>query len=358
MVEKSRKVKAILRILELFHIYGELNAGKLFKILKEENLIGKNSRRLLNYYLDELKKAGFIELRGKGRGAVWLLKRKLFESGIRVDEEAAAVLILLVLSMPRFLFKNLRREIERIFKRLGIDPEILNHLERDIDVRYLYGIRAEKFLIRLAKVIAAIEQRRYVNIVYNKKGREIRELLPIGICLRKGKIYISAIDPLGSRKHFALERIEAIYTGSKIYRGRHFPTPPALALFFSEKPFLFGVEMDKPLMLSPEDLETDFGIFHAEIEGGRLKRIYLVGFTGEYFASRFLTFLYGPVIAPNEEMLRLAKRKGMDRLVPTLDLSDLKVNLKRFEEFLKTTEEVLKKRLQNLERSRSPGRTV
>jgi predicted DNA-binding transcriptional regulator YafY len=349
----SGKIQVILRILELFSTYKELSAGRILSKLVSEGYMKPSSRRLLNYYLEELQRLGIIELKGKGRGAKWHLKKESSGSTCNLDKEQKALIALGVLSMPDFLVESLRSELETLFEKVGLSKEMLAALGLDIHVKYLYGLAVQGHLGKLANILEAIKNKKFVTVVYDKgKGEEVRTLLPIGVALRRGKIYMTAVDRDGKRKIFALERIKGIVEREKRYGGRHYPRPDYYLTLDEEKAFVFGMELDKKLPLTEKELSFSPLVFYHKIENGeRLKKIYLVGFTGRYFASRFIPFLYGKLLYPDEHILSIARRKKLNNFFPSLELSDPEENQKRFYNFMKTLKEILVQRQTILEKS-------
>jgi len=340
-------VATIIRILELFAAYKELSAGKILEKLVSEGYMRPTSRRLLNYYLEELEKLNIVELKGKGRGARWSLKKSFLADGCKLEEEQKALIYLALLSLPDFMGKDLEEEISNLFQNLGYPTHLVKTMGRDIHAKYLWGVAATKQLGKLARIINAISEKKYLNIVYEKRKNEIRKLLPVGVMLRKGKLYLTAIDKDGKRKTFALERILTLTVLDKNYAGKHYPEHPFYASFDDrEKAFVFGVEVNKPLPAKEEHMGFSPLIFHREIEEGVIKKIYLVGFTGDYFASRFMLFVYGKLIPPDREMLELARKKRLNLRFPTLELAYPEENLARFKQFVKNLEEHLTKRVQ------------
>jgi len=341
------KVATVIRILELFAAYRELSAGKILEKLVAEGYMKPSSRRLLNYYLEELGKLNILELKGKGRGAKWVLKRDLFGGRCKLDNEQQALIYLAFLSLPDLMAKDLKEDISTLFNNLGIPETAFDTMGRDIHIKYLWGISPQKQLFKIAKILRAISEHRYINLAYEKRKNELRRLLPIGITLRKGKLYLTAIDRDGKRKTFALERIIFIELSTKTYSGKYYPQQPFYAAFEDrEKAFVFGVEVNKPLPAKKEYLTFSPLIFHHEIEGNVIKKIYLVGFTGDYFASRFMLFVYGKLIPPSADMLNIARKRRLNNIFHNLELANLSENLNRFSEFVKALNYQLLSRLQ------------
>jgi DNA-binding transcriptional ArsR family regulator len=339
----SGKVAAVIRILELFNTYGELSAGKILEKLSSEGLVKPSSRRLLNYYLEELEKLGLVELKGKGRGARWVLKKR--PAPCNIDGFQKALIYLAVASLPDFMLKDLRDEIRTLFRNLGCGEHLADAVGVDPHLRYLWGVAPRQQLGKLSQILKAIGEKRFLSVIYEKRQNELRKILPVGVYLRRGKLYLTAVDHLGTRKTFAVEKILKISPSEKTYGGKHYPKHPFYAHFEErEKPFLFGLEVNKKLPLREEFAAFSPLIFHAETEGEVVKKVFLVGFTGDYFASRFLPFVYGRLIPPSDEVIELARRKKVGETFPSLPLTE-EENLSRFKEFLKTLGAHLRRRL-------------
>jgi len=83
-------------------------------------------------------------------------------------------------------------------------------------------------------------------------------------------------------------------------------------------------------------LETQFFVE----ENNKYYFIYLVGFTGDRFAQKFLIILYDEILEPSPKMLKVARSQKLHKKFKGLTY-DLEENLKRFSLFLECLEKHL-----------------
>ena len=349
---ENKKWAALFRILEILHAYNNLNAGRIFEILSNEGYLPSNgaspsARRSLNNYLKELEEFGFIEKRGRGRNVRWHIKRSFIRDGCFLLPQQKAVLILLLLTAEEVLLRNLEEDLKLILSRFWGNGEVFSHLSRDINSKYLYAVNFKNLLPVLGKIIEAIEGRRYVSILF-KEEKVYRKLLPTGLGIRNGKIYFIALLENGEERTFALENIASLSVRGETYGGDHYPRPNNY-LLYGEKPFVFGIYVGKDLRISKGVINFHPFVFHRTFSpsGETVEKIYLVGFDSQYFAKNFLPYLYDP-IPPNEEMLLIARRKGIDKAYPGLKLDDINHHQKTFRNFLKKARNELASRLKRV----------
>jgi hypothetical protein len=333
-----KKLRMLLRILDIFHAYGEINAGRILKILDAEGFFSADKkedskRRLLNYYLSELEALGYIGLKGEGRGARWYLKKNIFKDGCFLLDEQKALFVLSILNSEDLFFNSTFEELANLMSKLSLSPKLLGHLSLDPHVRYFWGVNVQKILPIVSKIILALEGQRYISALF--KGEKVyHSLLPISLGMRRGRVYLVAIEgKTGKRKVLPLEKIDQISLKDNRYKGKHFPSASPFLTLPNEEVFIFGMELNKKIPYNTDLLSFSRLIFHYEIEGDILRKIYMVGFTGEYFASRFVLFLNRNLIPPSVEIIRIAKKKKVDKLFPGLS-SSVEVNRERFDKFL------------------------
>jgi len=337
------KIDVLFRILEIFQAYKEVNAGKILEILSAEGYFGDEKketakRRLLNYYLSELESLGYIELVGRGRAAKWILKKDFIQdSCFLVDDQKALILLGLLLSEDPFLRSTLY-DWEKLFLKFELDPALAERLSHDTAVRNLWGINASKLLPLISRIAEAIRTKSYLEVKF-KDGREAR-CLPLGIGSRAGFLYLVALDETGNRVYHKLEKLDAVSIKEQRYKGKKYPYLYPYLCLPGEKAFVFGLELNERVE-EPSLLSFSRLVFHQEFEGNLLRKVFLVGFTGEYFASRFLPFAAYRILPPTPEIVRLAVRREVDKRFSDIP-TDAEENLVRFRSFVAN----LKRRLE------------
>jgi hypothetical protein len=283
----------------------------------------------------------------KGRRTHWILKKSPWDRQCFLLPHQKALIILLLLTTEDIFIELLKDDIENILIRCDFKKAFLDYIAKDIHIKYFYGIHPEHVLSILSKIVLAIENENYINLTY-KKTKNFERVLPIGLGMRRGKIYLIAYEEQGEKRTIALENITSITILNLKYSGSKFPKPEKF-LTFVEKPFVFGLILNKDTNLDSNILTFHPLIFKAEVENNIIREIYLVGFDGDYFAKRFLNFPFENFIPPDAKLLILAKKKRLDKQFPQLVLDDLNENLKRFENFVENLREVLKEKYQNVE---------
>jgi predicted DNA-binding transcriptional regulator YafY len=202
MPENSRKkFLVLLRILEIFQSYKTLKIGKLISILKDDGLLNgseQSIRRVINYYLQELQEFGYIEKRGKGRGTHWILKKSTWDRQCFLLPHQKALIILLLLTTEDIFIELLKDDIENLLIRCDFKKAFLDYIAKDIHIKYFYGIHPEHVLSILSKIVLAIENENYINLTY-KKTKNFERVLPIGLGMRRGKIYLIAYEEQGEK---------------------------------------------------------------------------------------------------------------------------------------------------------------
>ena len=350
----AQKFTVLFRILELLLAYGNLKAGQLMDKLVDEGYFyadadRKTVRRLLNYYLKQLEDWDFIERSGKGRSLRWKLKRSFVRDNCFLTAEQKAILTTIILSADEFAKSAFEGELREILKRLSFEEHTIDALSSDINLRYLYGVDFKKVLPLMKKLFEALERKRFVSLLY-RGDRVYAKLLPIGFAVRNGKLYMVALEEKGEKRYFSLERISNLSLLQRGYPGNSFPKPSKFAMF-GEKPFVFGMRIDANLYVPDEFLKFHPLVFFHRGEEGKGYEIYMVGFDSDYFAARFMVFVFNSFIAPNGEILKLAKLKQLKMDFPELDLEDLETQTARYNSFLNRLRKSLSLRLKRVERA-------
>jgi len=336
--KEKNKIGILLRILEIFDAYQEISAGRILEILTAEGYFPTEKkvsakRRLLNYYLSELEQLGYIELKGRGRAARWVLKKSFIKDECFLIENQKTLMLLGLLFSDEPFLNSTLPDWKRLMAKLEIGPTLLSHISLDIGIKNLWGLNFGRCLPIISKVVEAIRERSYISVLF-KDEKKYQNFLPVGLGARQGFLYIIALEETGTRRFIPIQNISYITLKKKQYKGKKFPYLQPYLCFPNEQPFIFGLELQVPVE-QPKNISFTKLIFHTHYENGILKRVYMVGFTGDYFANRFLPFLSYRLIPPNEEMLYIALRKEIDKKISNISTA-LEENKKRFKEFLLT----------------------
>ena len=341
--KEKGKIGVLFRILEIFQAYKEISAGRILEILVSEGYFSENKkdsakRRLLNYYLSELERLGYIELIGRGRAAKWVLKRNLIKDDCFLIEDQKALMLLGILLSEDIFVRSTAEDLKKLLTKFDIETDLLKHLSGDIGVKNLWGLNFEKFLPLISKILEAIRRKSYISVLF-KNENNYRKFLPIGLGARAGFLYLIALEETGDRRYLPLETISYVAIKEQKYKGKKYPYFYPYMCFPHEKAFVFGLEINERLEVAKNVVFSNL-IFHYELEGELLRKVYLIGFTGDYFAGKFVQFAAYKILPPDEEMLKVAARKEVDKKFSTLS-TDLKENRNRFTQFLRGLKKAL-----------------
>ncbi len=361
MGKKSKdvhKFPTLFRILELLLAHDGLNAGRLMQKLIEEGYFNhgadeKTIRRLLNYYLKQLEDWGFIERRGRGRTLKWYLKNGTFRQSCYLTSEQKAILTTLLLSADEFTRNLFDGELREILKKLSFEEHTADAMLSDVNFRYLYGTDFKKLLPLMKKIFEALEGKRFISLLYMGE-RVYAKLLPLGFAIRNGRLYMVALEEKGEKRYFSLERISNLSLLDRTYPGKKFPSAGKFALF-GDKPFVFGMRIDAKLYISPDFLKFHPLVFFNEGDDQKGYTLYMVGFDSDYFATRFMVFVFNEFYPPNGDMLKLAKEKELELLFPELEPDNGELQKERYHSFLRRLRLALRTRLRRVERALGAG---
>ena len=354
------KFKVLFRILELLHHYENLQAGQILQKLVDDGLLstaekGNSVRRLLNYYLKELEYLGFIEKRGRGRNTTWKIKRRFIYDNCALLPHQKGLLLLLILIGEETLLKGLNGEVINLVKRLGLDPQLLYALKRDICFKYIKAMDTTSILHLLGKIAEALQEGCYIQVFLKGEDELPFKLKPLGLGIRGGKLYLVAeeVSPYqgNGTKFLPLDRIQNI----SLLRWEKFTKQRGAAdslymLGNGEKPFIFGLQPDDTAGETVGESSFHPFIFHVENKESGKPVFYLIGFNSNYFATCFLPHLGEPV-APHWEMLKIARQKGISKLFPKIPLEDLTYHRKLYIDFLKLLRQQLTMRLNSVKKA-------
>ncbi len=344
--KEKGKIGVLFRILEIFQAYKEINAGRILEILTSEGYFSEEKketakRRLLNYYLTELENLGYIELKGRGRAARWVLKKNLIKDDCFLIEDQKALMMLGILLSEDLFIRSTANDWKKLMVKFEVEPELLDRLSLDIAVKNLWGLNFGKYLPTVSKIIEAIRQKKYITVLF-KNEATYRKLLPLGLGARKGYLYLVAVEETGNRRYIPVENITYISLKDQHYKGKKFPYLYPYLCFPGEKAFVFGMEVGERVE-NPKNLAFSNLVFYHEMEGNLLKKVYMVGFTGDYFAGRFIPLASYRLLPPNEEILRVAVKKEVDKRFSDIS-TDPAENMNRFKQFLLSLKKILEQK--------------
>ena len=326
------------------------------KGILKDNYPEGSERRKLNRALEFLEQEDYIESRypvAKGRKPQeWRVNLKNLPYLVSLTEEELISLLTLMAFVPENykkleVFEPLKDLIARLGK--GIDSSKREIIENSFSYENQF---LEKFLRldnkNLLPVHQAILNRNSLIVKY--KGSNPFELFPIKIFVYNGILYLGAINEEKEFRTYHLAGIKIIDFGKKqvpkyLYR-KYKNTAFAME---HEKPFIFGIKVSlKDSLLyfkNPTIFPTQFFI-QTEKE---YYLIYLVGYTGSRFTSRFLVEEIIEIIPPQNEMIEKAKSGKLKEIHPGLSFG-IKENQKRFKTFIRDFESFINQRREALEK--------
>ncbi|WP_022846175.1 WYL domain-containing protein [Desulfurobacterium sp. TC5-1] len=184
-----------------------------------------------------------------------------------------------------------------------------------------------------------------MSLIVSYKGSEFFKIQPLKVFVYNGIMYLCALIENKTFRTFHISGLKIIDKHSEKpdkFLSRKFRK--TTFLFEEEKPFLFGARVAFKESLSffknPLLFPTQF---YLKKEEERHFEVFLVGFTGYRFASRFLVEEIIEILPPDKSIIKKAKEKELTKHYPELIYS-LKENRKRFQSFLKTFDTLIKQR--------------
>ncbi len=356
-VEEHHRVEFLLEILKIL-----LQSGNFIKtrdihkqlflrgLLSDTNPAGKE-RRKLNRALQFLESIGYAESKYpeiKGRKSQeWRANQRAFPVLTSITEEELTSLLTFSSFIPENykhleIFKPFVNLIKRLRKEFNREK-----LER-IEFSFVYEPQfLEKFVDinqkELKMIYHAIIEGKSLIVSY--KGSDFFKIQPLKVFVYNGIMYLCALIENKTFRTFHISGLKIIEEHpEKPDRFLFKKFRKTTFLFEEEKPFLFGARVAFKDSLSffknPLLFPTQF---HLEKEEDRHFEVFLVGFTGYRFASRFLVEEIIEIISPNKQIINTAKQEKVTENYPELSYS-LKENQKRFQSFLKTLDTLIKQR--------------
>ena len=326
------------------------------KGILKNNSPGSSERRRLNRTLEFLEQEGYIESKHinlKGRvPQEWKINKKALPYLTSLSEEELVSLLTLMAFIPESykklsIFKPLLGLISRLSEE--IDEEKKKRIENFFSYEPQF---LERFVTfddgNLKQIHDAILNGKALIVSY--KGSNHFKLFPLKVFVYNGILYAGGIDSEKEYKTYYLGGLKIIgetkETISEFLRKKYEKSNFA---FEDEKPFLFGIKVcpkwGMEFFEEPIIFPTQF--FFQRNKDNYL--IYLVGYTGSRFTSRFLVEEVIEIIPPTKEIIAKAKELKLKEKFSGVTFN-LKENRKRFKFFVKELGEFLSQRLITFEK--------
>ncbi len=309
-----------------------------------------SDRRKLNRVLSFLETEGYVEserLTSRGRKPQrWRVNHSALPYLVSISDDELVSLLTFATFVPA-TYRNLRifspflQLLCRLSKR--IDPQKKELVENS----FVYESQfLEKFLEfderLLYQVYNAVIENKALRVKY--KGSRSFKIHPIKIFVYNGVLYVGAVgeDKVYRTYHLSgLKILEELKDSLPMFYRRRFEN--VTFVIREEKPFLFGVKValkeGMDYFPAPQIFPTQF--FFKREDDGYL--IYLVGFSGSRFTSRFLVEEITEILPPSEEIIKVAKNLKLKVQYNALTYG-LKNNKRRFDIFIKDLSMFVKQR--------------
>ena len=324
-------------------------------ILKD-NSPGSSERRKLNRMLELLEHEDYIKskhINPKGRvPQEWKINKKALPYLTSLSEEELVSLLTLMAFIPEnykklSIFEPLLGLISRLSEE--IDEEKKKRIENSFPYESQFLERFVKFDDRnLKQIHDAILNGKALIVSY--KGSDCFKMFPIKIFMYNGILYVGAINNRNEYRTYYLAGLKIIgelnETISQYFRKKY---EKATFTLEEEKPFLLGIRVyakeGMKYFKEPVIFPTQFFLK----QEGKNYLVYLVGYTGSRFTSRFLVEEIIEIIPPTNKIIAKAKELKVKETFPMLTFS-LRENRKRFKLFVEELGEFLNQRLTTFEK--------
>ncbi|WP_456456013.1 helix-turn-helix transcriptional regulator [Thermovibrio sp.] len=318
-----------------------VSTKELYESLKRKGLLNstneKVERRKLLRALKTLEELGYVNVNEKSKEKFWQIRKEEFKFLLYLDFEELTSFIFLLSLFPKTykdipLFSKAFNAISRYENELSEEERELLKLSFErvptFNERY---VKIEEEYFKL--IVKGIIKKELLYIQYKNKGYII---LPIKIFSYNGLFYLGSLTEKGELKTFLISRIEKVIPmGTSPSQKNSIKREEVIFEIPRELPFLFGAvfpesyaretEIKRGIKFSP------FQFYIEKTKEGILT--YLVGFTGRRFASWFLMEKVRKLIKPNQQIIKIAKEKGIKKEVKKLTYQ-LRENERRFQEFI------------------------
>jgi len=326
------------------------------KGILKDNSPKSSERRRLNRTFELLEHEGYIEskhINPKGRiPQEWKINKKALPYLTSLSEEELVSLLTLMAFIPENYKKlSIFEPILGLINRLSeeIDEEKKKRIENSFPYESQFLERFVKFDDKnLKQIHNAILNGKALIVRY--KDSDCFKLFPLKVFVYNGILYVGGIDSKKEYKTYHLGGLKIIdetnETISEFLRKKYEKSNFA---FEDEKPFLFGIrvypEWRMEFFEEPVIFPTQF--FFQRNKDDYL--IYLVGYTGSRFTSRFLVEEVIEIIPPTNEIIAKAKELKVKEKFSAVTLS-LRENKKRFKLFVEELGEFLNQRVTTFEK--------
>ena len=314
----------------------EISVFELRERLKRKGLLpDENSVRKFYYYIQKLEEEGFAisERRGKKKYLKPLLGTK---NSIVLGSRWSGFITFLLLALPNVYRHRFGEELKKFSEHLlGFD--LTKHLSGDFFLREMVFLPQRDLFETLGLLVKALRHNWIVSalLVEDKAVK----FVPKHLHFRDGKIYILGPSPEGDIVKLRLDYIKALTAVGREEKAAAWAVSPELLYESNEKPFVFGIAFHRVYMhAGKNDPDIIFPTQYYAKMDGEYHIYYLLGFTGDRFAQKFLTILYDEIIEPRLGMLKMVDLIGDFYPKPPHRLEE---NEKRFLLFLETLEKHL-----------------
>ncbi len=320
---------------ELFQS-GEVSVYELRERLKRKGILpDEGSVRKFYYYIQKLEEEGFVisEKMGKKKYLKPLLGTK---NSIVLGDRWSGFIAFLLLALPN-IYRNRFGEELRKFSEHLLGFDLTEHLSGDFYFREMVFLPERDLFETLGLLIKALRHN-WVVSVFTVEEKAVK-FVPKHLHFRDGKIYLLGPSPSGDVVKLRLDYIKALTAVGREEGAAGWKFSPELLYEPNEKPFVFGIAFHRVYMHAGKN-EPDIIFptqYYAKMDG-EYYIYYLLGFTGDRFAQKFLTILYDEIIEPRSGMLNKVDLLGDLYPKPPQQLEE---NERRFLLFLETLEKHL-----------------
>jgi hypothetical protein len=322
----------------------------------ESSLPTSKDRKRLNRILSFLESQGYVEsekINPRGRTPQrWRINQNALPYLVSISDEETVSLLTFATFVPETyrnlpVFSPFLELLCRLNKRLDESKKELVENSFVYETQFL-----EKFVPfdheTLMQIHKAIIENKSLRVRY--KNSDAFKIFPLKIFVYNGVLYVGALREDKIYRTYYLSGLEILEelneTLPKFYRKKFEKVTFTLE---EEKPFLFGAKVALKeginFFSEPQIFSTQF--FFKREKSGYL--IYLVGFLGPRFTSRFLVEEIIEIIPPSREMAEMAKELRLREKYPDLSYS-LNKNRKRFLTFMREFSLFVEQRVKVLEK--------
>ncbi len=282
----------------------------------------------------------------------WRVNEKVLPYLVSISDEEMVSLLTFATFVPETyrnlpIFSPFLELLYRLNKRLdGKKKELIEN-------SFVYENQfLEKFVPfdqqTLVQVHRALIKSKALRVKY--KGSDAFKIFPLKIFVYNGVLYLGALKENKTYRTYHLAGLKVLEeldeTASRFYRKRYEGVTFAIK---DEEPFLFGVRV---ALKEGMEYFSEFQMFPTQFFLRKEEEsylIYLVGFLGSRFASRFLVEEVLEIIPPSQEMTAMAKEKRLKEEYPALSYSP-KENKRRFSLFVEELRYFVEQRRKTLKK--------